>query len=432
MKKLYMLDTSVLMRNSNCFYVFDDNDVAIAEITLEELDSLKEAPGDKGYYARRAIKEIFNIKENGYKLPSGGEFKIIDGVSSQDIRNLDVQWTPTKNDNIIIYTAQKNGAILVTSDTSMLLKANAIGIDAQIFYNEQVSESALQYTGHSELVLSDDEIQEFCTTGACDLLSDDLYENEFLTLTTDAGGFVDLAMYKNCCVEKLNRYYQKPCGVKPLNNSQKFALEALLAPSSEIPLVILKGPAGTAKTFLSCAAGLHGVIEKSEYRKMLIMRPNIKFDEDIGYLKGDEMDKIRPLIRPCLDNLEALLSNIKDTAEEAASKVDYVFEKGWVTAEALAYVRGRSIANTYILVDEAQNSTPQQMLGILTRAGLNSKIVICGDPDQIDNPRVDRQNNGLVYAADRMKGSPTCAQITFSEEECVRSPLAKEAAKLLK
>ena len=122
----------------------------------------------------------------------------------------------------------------------------------------------------------------------------------------------------------------------------------------------------------------------------------------------------------------------EDTAEEAASKVDYVFEKGWVTAEALAYVRGRSIANTYILVDEAQNSTPQQMLGILTRAGLNSKIVICGDPDQIDNPRVDRQNNGLVYAADRMKGSPTCAQITFSEEECVRSPLAKEAAKLLK
>lgn len=223
----------------------------------------------------------------------------------------------------------------------------------------------------------------------------------------------------------------KPCGVKPKNDAQKFAMEALLAPASEIPLVILKGPAGTAKTFLGLAAGISGVMDHKDYRKVLILRPNIKFDEDIGYLKGDEMDKIRPLIRPCLDNLEALLSNVDDNVEEAQSKVDYVFEKGWVTAEALAYLRGRSIANTYILVDEAQNSTPMQMLGILTRAGLNSKIVIVGDPNQIDNPKVDRRNNGLVYAANKMKDSPLCAQLTFSEDECVRSELAKEAAKKL-
>ena len=126
-----------------------------------------------------------------------------------------------------------------------------------------------------------------------------------------------------------------------------------------------------------------------------------------------------------------MLSNVDDNVEEAQSKVDYVFEKGWVTAEALAYLRGRSIANTYILVDEAQNATPMQMLGILTRAGLNSKIVIVGDPNQIDNPKVDRRNNGLVYAANKMKDSPLCAQLTFSEDECVRSELAKEAAKKL-
>ena len=133
-----------------------------------------------------------------------------------------------------------------------------------------------------------------------------------------------------------------------------------------------------------------------------------------------------------MDNLEALLSNKKDSTEEVNSKVEYVFEKGWVTAEALAYLRGRSIANTYILVDEAQNSTPAQMLGILTRAGIDSKIVIVGDPKQIDNPKVDERNNGLVYAAEKMRQSKLCAQITFTENECIRSELSKEASMLLK
>lgn len=428
MKKLFLLDTSVLMRNCKCFYVFEDNNVAIAEATLEELDSLKEAPGDKGYYARQAINEIFKIKSKNYTLPNGGEFKILDGVSRAAFD--DVQWDPNKKDNIIIYTAKLNKAILITADTAMLIKAEAIGVEAQIYYNEQVSEQDLQYTGHERLALSDEQVQEYCETKCCNT-DIELVRNEFLTLTTQDNSDVGLAMYRDGQIKALERTYTKPCGVKAKNDAQRFALEALLAPASEIPLVILKGPAGTAKTFLSIAAGLHSVVDKGDYRKMLILRPNIKFDEDIGYLKGDEMDKIRPLIRPCLDNLEALLSNMKDTAEEAASKVEYVFEKGWVTAEALAYLRGRSIANTYILVDEAQNSTPVQMLGILTRAGLNSKIVIVGDPNQIDNPKVDRRNNGLVYAANRMKNSPLCAQLTFSEEECVRSPLAKEASQLM-
>lgn len=415
------------MRNEKCFYVFDDNDVAIAEITLEELDSLKEAPGETGYCARQAIKEIFNIKANGYKLPSGSNFKILDGVGAEDIKALNVQWNPNKNDNIIIYTAHANKAILVTADAAMLLKADTIQTPAQIYYNEQASASSLQYTGHSIVCLDDDQIQTYYTTGECIPFDTNLEPNQFITLKTKEGLYIDAGVFDGTFIKKVTRYYQKPCGIKPKNDMQKFALEALLAPASEIPLVILQGPAGTAKTFLSIAAGLHQVMENHEYRKMLIMRPNIKFDEDIGYLKGDEMDKIKPLIRPCLDNLETLLSTNQDSAEEANSKVDFVFEKGWVTAEALAYARGRSISNTYVVIDEAQNSTPKQMLGILTRAGLNSKMVIIGDPNQIDNPKIDRQNNGLVYAADKMKGSSKCAQLTFSDDECVRSDLAKEA-----
>lgn len=427
--KLFLLDTSVIMRNSKCFYNFEENNVAICTATLEELDGIKSTPGDKGYSAREAIREILYIKQKGNKLPGGGEFFVLSPKSITDIPG----WDKHKNDNIIINTAKENDAILITADVSMLIKADSVGVCAEIYYTEQASEESLQYTGYTKVFVTSDDIAEFYENGRIEFDSKDLKINEFVylyDLYSDKG--IGIGMYDGVYINKLKHQGIKPCGVTPKNSKQSFALEALLAPASEIPLVILKGPAGTAKTFLSIAAGLHQVMETSDYRKLLILRPNIKFDEDIGYLKGDEMDKIRPLIRPCLDNLEALLSTKKDSADQALSKVEYVFQKGWVTAEALAYLRGRSIANTYIVVDEAQNSTPQQMLGILTRAGLDAKIVVVGDPDQIDNPKVDKKNNGLCYAADRMLGNKLCAQITFTDEDCIRSELAKEASQLLK
>ena len=205
-----------------------------------------------------------------------------------------------------------------------------------------------------------------------------------------------------------------------------------MAPAEEIPLVILRGPAGTAKTFYSLAVGLDRTIEKDGlYRSLLITRPNIKFDDDIGFLKGDEMDKIMPLIRPCYDNLEQLLGNKEDTHEELASKIEYLFGKGYIKAEAMAYMRGRSLANTYMLVDECQNSTPSQMLGLITRAGKGTKIVIVGDIEQIDNPKLDKRNNGLSFASEKMRGSELCAQILLEDSECERSELSQEASQLL-
>lgn len=428
MGKLFILDTSVLMRNSKCFYNFEENDVAVSAVTLEELDNLKEIPGDKGYCAREAIREILYINKKGNKLPGGGEFSILSS-ESVDIPG----WDKHKNDNLIINTAKENNAILITADVSMLIKADSIGVNAEVYYNEQASEESLNYEGHTNLYITSEDVSAFYENERIEFFDTNLRQNEFINiydLCTDKG--IGLGMYDGTFINKLKYQDIKPCGITPKNSMQRFALEALLAPPSEIPLVILKGPAGTAKTFLSIAAGLHQVMETSEYRKMLLLRPNIKFDEDIGYLKGDEWDKIKPLIRPCMDNLEQLLANKKDTVDQAISKVEYVFNKGWVEAEALAYLRGRSIANTFILVDEAQNSTPKQMMGIITRAGLDSKIVIVGDPDQIDNPKVDKKNNGLCYAADKMMGNKLCAQITFSEEDCIRSELAKEASMLLK
>ena len=429
-KKLFLLDTSVLIRNPQCFYVFGDNDVSIAATTLEELDDLKNASGEKGYAAREAIREILNIKKNNNKLQDGGKF-FVHSISEYEIGTFS-EWDYFKNDNRIIMIAKHYNAILITVDIAMHLKAEALGVKSEIYYNEQASAESLKYLGHTDVPVSIEQTSEFYKNKHIIYPSEELKINEFVNLVDETTGKgVGIGKYDGKEIKELVYGKIQPCGISPKNSMQRFALEALLAPASEVPLVILKGPAGTAKTFLSLAVGLHSVVDVQDYRKLLILRPNIKFDEDIGYLKGDEMDKIRPLIRPCLDNLEILLSNSKDNNDEALSKVEYVFQKGWVTAEALAYLRGRSIANTFILVDEAQNSTPKQMLGILTRAGIGSKIVIVGDPEQIDNNKVDKKNNGLCYAADKMLGNKLCAQLTFAKEDCIRSELAKEASKLL-
>ena len=450
MKKKFLLDTNILMRSPNAIYVFEDNDVLICNTTLEELDDLKEKPGETGYNAREAVRVLNDLREKsenkslyeGIRLPGGGILKIVRDCTPEEaeakVGTFPDEWSLSKPDNRIINTAVKNEAILVTNDISMLLKAESAGIKTENFKNEQVSNEALKYLGRTVVYATSDIIADLYKEGA--IAASDLYESDKLDLTVNE--FVNILDVENpshsaigyfdgTCILRLNYDNAKPWDVKPRNIGQRYAIEALMAPADEVPLVFLKGSAGTAKTFLSLAVGLEQVVNQRNYKKMLLLRPNIKFDDDIGYLKGDEMDKILPLIRPCLDNLQALVSHREDSIEETQDKIRELFDRGYITAEALAYLRGRSISNTYILIDEAQNTTPNQMLGIITRAGLGSKIVIVGDPDQIDNPKVNKKNNGLVYAASRFKGSKLCMQLTFEDEECVRSPLALEASKLL-
>lgn len=450
MKKKFLLDTNILMRSPNAIYVFEDNDVLICNTTLEELDDLKNRPGEVGYNAREAIRVLNSLREKtdnlyeGVQLPNSGTLRIVRDCTPEDAEKLKGtlprEWSLGKPDNRIIDTAIKNDAILVTNDISMLLKAQSTGLKTENFKNESVSDESLKYTGRKVVYASSDAIAELYENGA--IAYEDLYNyknsdvdlevNEFLIIKDIANeSHTALGYFDGKCILKLNYDNKRPFGVKPRNVGQKFAIEALMTPAEDIPLVILKGSAGTAKTFLSLACGLSQVVDNKNYKKVLLLRPNIKFDDDIGYLKGDEMDKILPLIRPCLDNLEALVSHKDDSFEESSDKVKELFDRGYVTAEALAYLRGRSISNTYILIDEAQNTTPNQMLGIITRAGVGSKIVIVGDPDQIDNPKVDKKNNGLVYAAERFKGSSLAMQLVFEDAECTRSKLALEASQLL-
>lgn len=233
------------------------------------------------------------------------------------------------------------------------------------------------------------------------------------------------------------------------------AMHALLDSLESSALTILMGDAGTAKTFLSLACGLEQTVgEDPKYRSMLVVRPNVKFDETVGFLKGSEAQKINPLIRPIMDNLDQLTAvNSEDygtkqgkggkkskfATEEAEDKIvapnsyaQYLFDSGKIEAQAMEYMRGRSIRDRYMIIDEAQNMTPLQAFGIISRAGVGTKIILTGDPNQVDNPLLDSKTNGLTYAANAMKGSKVCTQITFEESEYERSELAKEAIKRMK
>ena len=233
-----------------------------------------------------------------------------------------------------------------------------------------------------------------------------------------------IGMVKEGYLEPLRFEKAVPSGIRPRNLGQYFAIEALMAPAEEIPLVILTGSAGTAKTLLTLACALEQTEKKELYRRITISRANVEFDRDIGALPGDEVDKISPLMRGCIDNLEQIVPN-------GIAGVERRFDEELIKAEALGFLRGRTLVDQILYIDEAQNTSISQMNGILTRCGQGTKIVISGDLNQIDTPRLDRHNNGLAHAIKLMAGDPDCCVVGFLDEEATRSRLAaKVAAKI--
>ncbi len=459
MKKTYILDTNILLKSPTSILGFEDNNVCITDVTVEELDCKKnDLNREVGYNARQAINILKSLRNggnlmDGVSLPGGGIFKIISLEDDSLFKTLPKGWKPEKPDNLMLLTVEnyinnlktKEECIFITNDGNLQVKADCRGIKVQDYNNERIADNIDIYSGRAEYYVMDEVIDhiyqrdepieadkiDFYDYETHESVFPVVYENQFIVLHSFLKTKSILLKYKQGKFYKLD-YFSAIEDITPLNNGQRFALEALLAPASEIPLVILQGPAGTAKTFLSLAAGLEKTMgDRPEYKRILICRPNSKFDDDIGFLKGDEMAKIGPLIRPFYDNLESLLELQGCSFEETPSIIDSYFEEGFIKAEAMAYMRGRSITNTFIIVDEAQNATPNQILGMITRAGKGSKIVIAGDPNQIDEVKLDKRNNGLVFACEKMKESPLCASVTFKEDECKRSELAKEAAKLL-
>lgn len=459
MKKTYVIDTNVLIQAPYALNCFEDNNLILPLVVLEELDGLKKAEGEKGANARAAVRLLESYREEGdllagADLPGGGTLRIEKNFIHIE---LPPDLPEDKADNRILKVCKglketkqaEEQIILVTKDLVLRIKAQMLGIKAEDFSTEQISEDDAQYTGRCEVFIPEELIKEFKKKGipvSAVYKADEggkqsavtLCENEFVVLKADQSNKKTL-LGRVCGKQILPLQYKKsrPYGVTPRNVGQYFLQEALMTSAEEAPLVIVKGMAGTAKTFYSLAVGMEKVYNNpnGEYRRIIVCRPNAQFDDDIGFLPGSEQEKIAPLMRPILDNLEQILdSDDKSRYEDETAlqdKISEVLERGVIQTEALNFIRGRSIAKTYLIIDEAQNMTPNQAKGIITRAGKDTKIILLGDPNQIDKPFLDERTNGLSYAAKCMKGSSFCWQITLSPEECERSVLAADAAKRL-
>lgn len=455
MKKIYVIDTNILIHAPEAVLNFEDNEVVLPMAVLEELDGLKNSEQEKGRNAREAIRNLERLREKGnliegVKTESGGMIRV-------EKNYVDVELPPdmpdSKMDNRILKVClglkrdcPSEQVILVTKDIMLRIKAQMLSVVAQDYTTDRIlQEDEEQYSGRITVYAEEEYFKEFKKKGIKPeylyQMGDDgvrrqirLEMNQFVLLRADQSAKkTQLGRYDGTKVVPLKYKKSKPYGVSPRNVGQYFLQEALMAPSEDAPLVIVKGMAGTAKTFYAVAVGLEKVFnaEKKEYRKMLISRPNAQFDDDIGYLPGNEQEKISPLMRPIIDNLEQLIDSDEEerykNEEELHSKIDELFLRGFIETEAMNFIRGRSFVKTYLIIDEAQNMTPKQVTGIITRAGKGTKVILLGDPKQIDNPYLDEQTNGLSYASEHMKGSPFCYQVTLNAEECERSELAMDA-----
>lgn len=464
MKKIFVLDTSVILSDPYILVSLKDNMVVIPEVVLDELDAHKDRKDEKGYKSREASRILDRLIEEGRNLGQS----LHDGLSTPGCGTLKVEinhtntkmpetWKNAPNDNRILQVCLANQnmpssseVVLITNDRMLKIKAEALGIRCEAYENERVSRVEDQYKGISEHLVPKHVIdlayknKQLIADEFLDI--DSLTLNEFVILTSEED-------MKTTCVcvwdgkvlnvlTDLDKF--NPSGITPRNLRQKLMMHALNQPADEVPLVILKGPAGTAKTLLALAVGLDNTLEYAgyhptevkDYRKLLICRTNISMDEDLGYLPGDEQTKLAPYMRPIRDNLEVIIQAQakkhahKDKKEKESTlkdKVDQYFETNIINVEAVGFLRGRSISQQYVIIEEAQNTTPSQIKSIITRIGEGTKIVLCGDPEQIDHPYLDEQTNGLSVASEVMKGSPLCMQITLTDKDCVRSDLAKDA-----
>ncbi|MEG0308705.1 MAG: PhoH family protein [Clostridium sp.] len=458
MRKTYVLDTNVILYSSGALLSFGDNDVVIPEVVLEELDDFKKNKTDLGLNARQASRIIDGLRKHGnvnvgVPLPNGGRLRVEVNCLNTEMPEF---WDKNKADNRILQVCKGlkdagEEVILITKDTFERIKADIVNVKSQDFYEKVVPEDDEQYTGRIEVYISSEKLSEFYTKKTiskddivCYLEESDkyyipeLYVNQFLIMySLENKKHSALGRFDGENIVHLRYKDSRPLGLSTRNVGQRFMLECLFTDSTSAPLSIIKGPAGTAKTLFSLAVGLQKIMEEEtgEYRKILVCRPNVTMDEEIGFLPGTEEQKISPFMRPIFDNLEVLVdSDEKErykNEKELQDKVSELFDRRIITTEAIAYLRGRSIIRQWVIIDEAQNLSPKQVKAITTRVGYGTKLILIGDPDQIDHPFMDSRSNGLCYASERMKGSKLCYQVSLKYEECERSPLANEAAQRL-
>ena len=445
MKKIFILDTNVLIHDPEAMFSFDDNDVYLPIYVIEEIDKLKEYSDRVGKSARETSRNIEKLKKEeknsnlsllkGLKNSTGGTFRIV--LGENDSVNIPDSLNKNLTDNKIIGQAlriknenKKRKVILVSKDMNVRIKANVLGMETVDYVKDQIDINQL-YEGWREIEISSDlfSLLEKAPIINWDLvLKEEPKANELIRFKNSNKEILTIYKKEREKLEKQVFADTKVWGVFARNTEQKQAMELLM--DERIKLVTLVGKAGTGKTLLAIATALEQVVERKLYKKIFIARPVVPMGNDIGFLPGTEKEKMQPWMLPIYDNIEFLASNKGQTSLNEAEKVVVGLESlGLLKVEPLTYIRGRSIPQGFIIIDEAQNLTPHEVKTIITRVGKDTKIVFTGDPDQIDNPYLDANSNGLAYIAERMKNEILVGHIRLVKGE--RSEISELASRLL-
>lgn len=434
-KKIYVLDTNVLISDPNAIYAYKKHDIAIPLKVLEEVDKHKKRQDGVGAHARQTIRLLDEMREKG-SLSSGiklgkslGSIFVLQGDWADLPENL--EWKDP--DNQIICTAltlKKNNpdveVALVSQDINVRVKCDALGLTTEDYVPNQVVDKVEEvYTGFTTHLVDDALIDRFYQGEKLYIAEKDkkLYPNQFVMLVSNANEKkTALAKFKNYnhALRKVQEFSDGVWDIRAKNKEQHFALDMLMDP--DIKIVSILGRAGGGKTLIAIAAALQQILADTTYKKLIVSRPVQPMGRDIGFLPGTLEEKMTPWLAPVQDNLEFLMGDDKE-------HLKMLVEKGTIEMEALTFIRGRSISNAFIIIDEAQNLSTHELKTIVTRVGEDTKIILTGDIEQIDNAYVDATTNGLTYAVEKFKDYEIAGHITLQKGE--RSAVATLASQVL-
>ncbi len=410
--KHFVLDTNVLIHDPRAILSFADNEVVVPIFVIEEIDQFKKEASERGRNAREVARMLDALRAEGARLsdgaplPSGGRLRVASAARAVPTTLRESQIA----DHLILMVAldvrdynKGEPTIFVTKDVNLRIRADSLGLTSMDFEGERIDIDEL-YSGMTELITSAADVDAFFTQNTLALPDASYKANQYVILRDrDNPSHSALGRFEasNKSLVPLRKLREGIWGIRPRNKEQHCALDS--APADDIKLVTLIGKAGTGKTMLALAAGLQKVVEEQLYSKLLVSRPIFPLGRDVGYLPGDIEQKLNPWMQPIYDNVEFLMGLSKTERKNGRSYQELI-DLGYIEIEPLTYIRGRSIPNQYIIVDEAQNLTPHEVKTIITRVGEATKVVLTGDPYQIDNPYVDATSNGLTTVVEKFKG----------------------------
>lgn len=470
LKRIFVLDTNVLLHDSECLSVFNGSVVVIPLGVLEELDQFKSAKSELGLNARHVSRTLDELRAGG-SLVDGVVLTTDHGTTLvkvmaflPEMLSAEINLPIDVLDNKIILLAkqlveQGNRVTFITKDINLRIKADAIGLEVED-YQRGVLPGAECYRGWRQLIVSADQVKRISSANLIEHIPADqmIYPNEFVAVSYDeAMPNYRLFRWLGTAFTEVVRSHDL-WTFRDKNLQQHMALDLLL--DDTVSLVFLLGPAGTGKTFLALLAGMHKVMEEKSFNKLLVARPLISLGADLGFLPGDIQEKLYQWMHPVYDNLEYIFNEMQRRGvsleilrratiprprrfshhrvdeeiqymhgSRVHTAVENLLRDGLLSLEAITYMRGRSIPNQFVFIDEVQNLTPHEVKTIISRAGSGTKVVLCGDPYQIDSPFLDFSSNGLTVSAEKLKNSPLVGTIFLTQSE--RSTLAKLAVDLL-